>query len=188
MFLSPADYTRWWGSAPAALEVDAPTSTLAAIQHTVGPGLQAQSADQRAASADALPRQGLKRLSQIAWLLVAAAAVAVALAISAAIWQRRGEFASLRLQSFTPRQVQAILAWEAILVVGSGMLLGLLAGACGHLAADAYLRATTGYPVAWSPQIMQLTDTAALVAAVTALVLTAPGYLAARTPLRFALE
>lgn len=188
MFLSPADYTRWWSSAPAALEVDAPTSTLAAIQHTVGPGLQVQTANQRAASADALPRQGLQRLSQISWLLVAAAAIAVALAISAAIWQRRGELASLRLQSFTPRQVQDVLAWEAMLVVGSGVVLGLMAGICGHLAADAYLRATTGYPVAWSPQFVQLADVAALVAAVTALVLAAPGFLAARAPLRFALE
>lgn len=188
MFLSPADYTRWWGNAPAALEVDAPASTLAAIQHTVGPGLQVQTANQRAANADALPRQGLQRLSQIAWLLVAAAAVAVALAISAAIWQRRGELASLRLQSFTPRQVQAVLAWEAILVVGSGVLLGLLAGTCGHLAADAYLRASTGYPVTWSLQAKQLADVATLVAAVTALVLAAPGFLAARAPLRLALE
>ena len=96
LFISPADYTRWWGSAPAALEVDAPASTLAAIQRTVGPGLQVQTAGQRAASADALPRQGLERLSQISWLLVAAVAFAVALAISAAIWQRRGELASLR--------------------------------------------------------------------------------------------
>jgi putative ABC transport system permease protein len=188
VFLSPADYTRWWGTAPAALEVNAPRSTLATIQRTAGPGLQVQTAEQRATSADALPRQGLKRLSQIAWLLVAAAAIAVALAISAAIWQRRGELASLRLQSFTPRQVQAVLAWESTIIVGSGIALGLLAGAYGHVAADAYLRVATGYPVIWSLQPVPLAAVAALVAAVTALVLAAPGFLAARAPLRLALE
>jgi putative ABC transport system permease protein len=192
VFLPARDYTQYWAAAPAALEVDTtPTMravALANIRHIVGPGLSVQTSAQRAGQADALPRQGLERLSEIAWLLVVAATVAIALAMGASIWPRRGELASLRLQSFTPRQVQAILAWEAVLVMGSGGVLGILAGVYGHIAADGYLRLSTGYPVIWALGVPTLASVVLLVTVVTAMILAAPGYIAARAPLRLALD
>jgi putative ABC transport system permease protein len=150
--------------------------------------LSVQASSERAMIADALPRQGLERLSQIAWLLVIAATSAVALALCASMFQRRDEFASLRLQSFTPRQIQKILGWEAILVTGSGALLGALAGMYGHLAADRYLHDTTGYPVVWSLGLTTVILTLLAVSFVTILILIVPGRTAARSPLRLALE
>ena len=188
LFLPASAYVRDWpGATPTALEIDGDPRLLD-IQRAVGPGLMVETADQRAREADALPRQGLERLSQIAWLLVIAATIAVALALSASIFQRRDELASLRLQSFTPRQIQVILSWESVLVVGSGALLGALAGVYGHYAADTYLREATGYPVIWSFGLPLVAWIVLTVVVVTVLILALPGRSAARSPLRLALE
>jgi putative ABC transport system permease protein len=189
LFIAPVDYTHHWGVEPTALEVDAaPRVSTAAVQRAAGGGLTVQTARERAATANALPRQGLERLSQVSWLLVVAAAVAIALAMGASIWDRRGELASLRLQSFKAGHVQRILAWEALLVIGSGSLLGAAAGSYGHAVADSYLRLATGYPVERSTAVPVLGGVVALVGAVALLVLAAPGFLAARAPLRMALD
>lgn len=188
LFLPVIDYMRYWPlPAPSALEIDGQPS-LDEIQRVVGPGLTVQTSSQRAVAADALPRQGLERLSQIAWLLVVAATLAVALALSASIWQRRSELASQRLQSFTPRQLQTILACEALLIVGAGAVLGALAGAYGHFASDRFLRDSTSYPVAWSLGLPTMIGTVILVAVATVLILAVPGRIAARSPLRLALD
>lgn len=188
LFLPASDYVRYWpGAIPTALEIEGHPN-LATIQRITGPGLSVQMSSDRARIADALPRQGLQRLSQIAWLLVIAATLAVALALCASMFQRRDEFASLGLQSFKPRQIQWILAWEAILVTGSGAVLGALAGMYGHFAADRYLHDTTGYPIVWSLGLPTVVLTLSAVAIVTALVLIVPGRSAARSPLRLALE
>lgn len=188
VFLSPVDYKRDWAGTPTAFEVDATPTAIPGIRAAVGPGLDVQSSGQRAAVADALPRQGLQRLSQIAWLLVAAVAVAVACALSAAIWQRRSELASLRLQSFKPRTLQRMLAWEALLVIGAGVIAGLAAGSYGHLAADRYLKGVTGYPVAQAADLPGTVLVAVLMVAVATVIVAAPGYKAARAPLRLALD
>jgi putative ABC transport system permease protein len=188
LFLPSSEYVRYWPNpTPTALEIDG-NPNLSVVQRIVGPGLSVQASGQRASIANALPRQGLERLSQIAWLLVIAATVAVALALCASMFQRRGQLASLRLQSFTPRQIQMILSWEAALVVGSGALLGAVAGLYGHFAADTYLRESTGYPVAWSTGFPMVLWIVFAVAIVTVVILVAPGRSAARSPLRLALE
>ena len=93
-----------------------------------------------------LARQGLSRMSQITLLLMIAAALAMAAAIGAGIWQRRASLASLRIHSFTPWQLRAVLTFESVLVLGTGGLVGALAGIYGHLLCDRYLRLTTGFP------------------------------------------
>jgi putative ABC transport system permease protein len=191
IFLPSRDYTQYWGaSTPTAFEIDSTQTSglVSSIQRIAGPGLTVQTSAQRAITADALPRQGLERLSLIAILLVIAATVAIALALGASIWQRRAELASLRLQSFTSKQVQAILAWEVTLVIGAGVLLGALAGMYGHIAADRYLRFTTGYPVVWAPGGLVILGVVLLVGLITAIMLAAPGCIAARAPQRLALD
>lgn len=186
IFMAPSDYVSAWGATPTAFEVDAPSS--GPIQAALGVSVTVQTAGERAAQADALPRQGLQRLSQIAVLLILAASIAIALAMAAMVWQRRPELASLRLQSFRPGQLQALLAWEALLVVGTGVLLGATAGVYGHYAADRYLRVATGYPVRHGLDLAGVLDLTGLVVAITVLILAAPGFRAARAPLRLALD
>ncbi len=109
--LNTTDYRRAWASAdPSALEVNVrrgsdPQLVREEITRALGPhtGLQVQTSAQRAAGADALARQGLSRLSQVALLLEVVSALSMAAAMGAAIWQRRRSLASLRIQSFQPR-------------------------------------------------------------------------------------
>lgn len=196
VILNAEDYRRAWATAdPSALEVSIwPGADILAvkqaIQHVLGPGvaLKVQTSGERAAQADALARQGLGRMSQISLLLMVAAALAMAAAMGAAIWQRRPTLASLRIQSFTPRQLRSILLYESALVLATGCLTGAIAGVYGHLLSDRFLRLTTGFPAPFSLEGFQAVGIT-LVIVVTALtVLAIPGYIASKAPPRLALQ
>ena len=73
---------------------------------------------QRQYAADS--RQGLQALSEIATLLLIAAALAVASALSAAIWQRRARLASLKIQGYDTAQLWRALLLESAIVLGVG--------------------------------------------------------------------
>jgi putative ABC transport system permease protein len=194
--LNATDYRRAWASTnPSALEIDVrPGYGLHAIRDKIlrvlGPGsaLQVQTSSQRAATADALARQGLARLTQISLLLIIAAALAMAAAMGAAIWQRRPSLASLRIQSYQPHQLRGLLICESGLVLGVGCLFGACAGTYAHLLMDHYLKLTTGFPTATSIQGVQTIEVLLLVLAAALLALAAPGYVASRTPPSLALE
>jgi putative ABC transport system permease protein len=194
--LNTSDYRRAWASAdPSALEVDVrrggdPQMVRQEILRALGPssGLQVQTSAQRAATADGLARQGLSRLSQISLLLVVIAALAMAAAMGAAIWQRRRSLASLRVQSFQPQQLRWMLLYESGLVLGASCLVGALAGIYGHLLADRYLMLATGFPTSLSPQGPKAIEVLLLVLAAALAVLAIPGYLASQTSPAMALE
>jgi putative ABC transport system permease protein len=196
--LTTSDYRHAWASAdPSALEVDIrhgsnPQLVRQEIAHSLGPnsGLEVQTSAQRAATADGLARQGLNRLSQISLLLVVIAALAMAAAMAAAIWQRqrRRSLASLRVQSYQPRQLRGMLLCETGLVLGASCLVGALAGAYGHLLADRYLMLATGFPTSLSVQGSRAMEILLLVLAAALVVLAIPGYLASQTPPSMALE
>ena len=194
--LNASDYRRAWASSnPSALEVNARPSSnsqtvRAEIMRVLGPGsaLQVQTSTQRAATADALARQGLSRLTQISLLLIIAAALAMAAAMGAAIWQRRPSLASLRIQSFQPKQLRAVILWESALVLGSGCTAGAIAGIYGHMLGDRYLKLATGFPISFSIHGLQAIEVLLLVLAAALLALAVPGYLASRTPPSLALE
>lgn len=194
--LSTSDYRQAWASAdPSALEVDVRRGDHAQavrqeILHALGPssGLQVQTSAQRAATADELARQGLSRLSQISLLLVVIAALAMAAAMGAAIWQRRRSLASLRVQSYQPQQLRLVLLYESGLVLGASCVVGALAGVYGHLLADRYLMFATGFPTDLSPQGLKVIEVLTLVLAAALVVLAIPGYLASQTSPAMALE
>lgn len=184
-----AEYRRAWASPyPTALEVDIlPRAHLGEVQRAVrrqlgaGVGLQVQTARERAAQGKRTARQGLARLDQIAGLLLLTAALAMAAAMGAAIWQRRAALASLRLQSFRPAQLWRMLLVEAVVVLVAGCLTGAVLGVYGQLLIDRYLRLTSGFPVSYS--IGWHTVEIFLVVVLAALVAVAvPGHLAARAP------
>ena len=70
-----------------------------------------QTAADRVQQYDTLAGDGLHRLTQISLLLLISAAVALAAATGAAIWQRRASFLDYRLQGYLPRQL-----WTALLI------------------------------------------------------------------------
>jgi putative ABC transport system permease protein len=196
LVLSESDYGRAWASAdPSALEVDVrPGASPSAVEGEVrtllgvGSGLVVQTNAARAAQADALAREGLSRLTQIALLLRVAAAIAIAAAMGASIWQRRRSLASLRIQSFRPSQLRLILLWESVLVLATGAVTGAAAGLYGHSLFDRYLRDATGFPAPFSTAAPQILATVGVIVGTALIALAIPGVIAARAPARLALQ
>jgi putative ABC transport system permease protein len=196
IILNGADYSRAWASDEAsALEVStAPGANVTAVKHAVqgllGPAsaLTVQTSVERAAQADALARQGLSRMSQITLLLMVAAALAMAAAIGAGIWQRRSSLASLRIHSFSPWQLRGVLACESILVLGTGGVTGAAAGVYGHLLCDRYLRLTTGFPAPFAIEGIHTVQTILLIVIGALVVLAVPGYMASQVSPQLALQ
>lgn len=188
LFLGAGEYTRYWGSTPTALEIEAPESLLPTIHRLLPPGLVAVTSAGRAGAADALPRQGLQRLSEIALLLLIAAALSTAATMGAAVWRARETLASLRLQGFKPSRILLILAWEALLVMIVGVTIGAASGVYGHLLADQYLQHSTGYPVVFAFGAKQVAGAMAVVVAAVLVVLAAPGFIASRASPKLALD
>jgi putative ABC transport system permease protein len=143
---------------------------------------------QRSLQADALAREGLDRLTQISLLLPVAAALAMAAAMGASMWQRRRSLASLRIQSFRPSQLRVILLYESGLVLATGCLTGACAAVYGHALIDRYLRQVTGFPAPFSTAIPQGLEIFAAIAGAALVVLLIPGVIASRVPPHLALQ
>ncbi len=194
--LNREDYRRAWRETdPTALELDVrPGFGVPAVKQSVqralgaGSGLRVQSGGARAGEADALAREGLGRLTQIALLLTVAAVLAMTAAIGASIWQRRPALASLRIQSFRPSQLRAVLLFESGLVVFTGCLVGACAGVYGHALIDHYLRAMTGFPAPFSAGVGQGLVVIVGIVGGTLALLAGPGLAASRVPPSLALQ
>jgi putative ABC transport system permease protein len=156
IFMSSADYGRLWGTPnPTALAIDlAPGGTAAnvraAIEGRLGPnnGLEVSTAREREAAIDAIAGEGLSRLGEISTLLLIAAILALAAALTSAIWQRRVSMAALRLAGVPAQRLRLILAIESALILTAGCVTGAVAGVYGQVIIDRYLRHVTGFPVA----------------------------------------
>jgi putative ABC transport system permease protein len=145
-------------------------------------GLRVQTLAERRAQYAALSRQGLVSLSQISALLLIAAALAVASALSAAIWQRRPRLAALKIQGFDRRQLWRALLLESGIVLTVGCSAGAILGIYGHALASRYLQTTTGFPAPFSLGGAQLLFPLALVVGIALAVVALPGWMAARVP------
>ena len=128
------------------------------------------------------------RLTQIALLLRVAAALAIAAAMGASIWQRRRSLASLRIQSFRPSQLRLILLSESTLVLATGAVTGAAAGLYGHSLFDRYLRDATGFPAPFSTAAPQILVTVGVIVGTALIALAVPGVIASRAPARLALQ
>lgn len=194
--LNDRDYRRAWATSdPSALELDIanpanPQSVERTVASVIGRdgGLRVQTSVGRATQADALAREGLSRLTQISLLLMVAAALAMAAAMGASIWQRRPSLASLRIQSFRPSQLRVVLLWESGLVLLTGCLVGAVAGVCGHELIDRYLRLVTGFPAPFSAAAPQTLEITIVIIAAALIVLAVPGYIASRVAPSLALQ
>lgn len=196
VILNSLDYSRdWQTTQPSALEVNLlpGVSEIAgrrAVAHALGdrPGLGIQTFHERRAQYAADSRQGLYALSEIRNLLLVSAALAVASALSAAIWQRRARLASLKIQGYDTAQLWRALLLESAIVLGVGCLVGAVAGIYGHALASRWLRLETGFPAPFSLGLGSVLLTLALLAALALAVVALPGLGAARSPARASLQ
>jgi putative ABC transport system permease protein len=188
VFVGLADYRRLWASAlPTALAVALrpgadPRRAQSRIARALGPGhgLSAVTAHERETSIDALTGEGLDQLRQISLILLLAAILAMAAALTSAIWSRRTALAGLRLAGVRPRRLRSILLCESGLMLGAGCVTGALAGIYGQLAIDGYLEHVTGFPLASLGASLRPPEIFALVLAVVLAIVAVPGFLASR--------
>jgi putative ABC transport system permease protein len=196
IILTNADYQRYWQSTdPTALEINlqpgvAPEAGRRSVERALGrrPGLGVQTLHEREAQYATDSRQGLQALGEISTLLLSAAALAVASALSAAIWQRRARLASLKIQGYDYRQLWLALLLESAVMLVTGGAVGAVNGVYGHALASRWLNLTTGFPAPFSVGLPQVALTLALVAGIALVVIALPGLLAARVPPRASLH
>ncbi len=189
LFLGSEQYARLWGtdggpSNATALGVSLKPGASAhliaqRIRHALGrsSGLTVRTSSSLQASIDTLTREGLDQLREISNLLLSAAIVAMAAALTSAVWQRRGALAGLRLCGVSPARLRRILLLEAGLLLSAGCVTGALVGVYGQAIIDGYLGHVTGFPVAAITadgrplQIFALVVSIGLAAALTPIVL-----------------
>lgn len=190
--ISSADYRRDWATNdPSALQVDlapgiSPTTGKKAVEAALGdmPGLRVQTVAERTAQYASLSRQGLRSLSQIALLLLIAAGLAVALALSAALWQRQPRLAALKVDGYSHLQLWRCVMLESTIVLLLGGITGAILGLYGHALASRWLQLTTGFPAPFSIGTEQVVLTIGVLAAIALATVTVPGYIATSVPPR----
>lgn len=190
LVLNADDFERAWGTADAsALQVEfaagiSAVEGRALVQRALGPrsGLTAQTAAQREGRARATTRGGLSRLTQIATLMLLAAALAMAAAMGGMVWQRRRRLADLKLTGFNHRNLWRALLLESALLLGVGCSVGAVYGLYGEQLLGRALNAVTGFPVAHSIGAGVALISLAVVSIVAGSIAAVPGYFAARVP------
>jgi putative ABC transport system permease protein len=196
IFMSTADYSRLWATnTPTGLGVALRSGASVAgarreIERALGPGsgLEATTARERETSIDALTSEGLGQLGEISTLLLIAAILAMAAALTSAIWQRRVSLATLRLSGVRPRRVRLILLVESALMLGAGCVTGALAGAYGQVIIDGYLEQVTGFPVASLGASSRPLQIFALVIVIVLAIVAVPAWFASRVSPTLALN
>ncbi|HZV74313.1 MAG TPA: ABC transporter permease [Conexibacter sp.] len=186
--LNAADFRRAWGTdAVTALGVmlepgASPAAVAGRLRHALGPSadLAIESPAQREQRFRVKSRQGLGRLTQIATLMLVAAALALALAMSGVVWSRRPRLMTLKLSGFTDGEVWRTIVLESAIVLGAGCSIGALFGLLGQFMLTSWLSASTGFPTSYAPAGWLALTTFAGVTVVAVAVAALPGFAAAR--------
>jgi putative ABC transport system permease protein len=182
--ISASDFSRYWMSTDAAaLEVSLKAGTspaqgrraVSAALASSYPGLQVRTASEREAQSNASAREGLRTLGEISTLLLIAAALAVASALIATVWQRRLRLAGLKMQGYDSWQLWRAVLLESAITIGVGALVGALVGVCGHALASRFLERTTGFPAPFSLGPLHLLLTLGLIGAISLAVIATAG-------------
>ena len=195
--LSASSFSRYWITTDAAaLEVSLKAGTspararraVAAALASSYPGLQVRTRSEREALSNASAREGLRTLGEISTLLLIAAALAVASALIATVWQRRLRLAGLKLAGYDSWQLWRGVLLEGAITIGVGALVGALVGICGHALASRFLERTTGFPAPFSLGPAHLLLTLGLIGAISLLVIAIAGRLAVDVPAKAILQ
>jgi putative ABC transport system permease protein len=145
-------------------------------------------AQARESSIDALTSEGLSQLGEISTLLLIAAILALAAALTSAIWQRRVSLATLRLSGVKPDRLRLILLVESGLMLGAGCVTGAVAGIYGQVVIDRYLAHVTGFPVARLGASFRPLEIFVLVLVLVLAIVAVPGWFASRVSPTLALN
>jgi putative ABC transport system permease protein len=185
--LGSRDYVRAWGSAdPSAYNVmlahgASPEVVRGEIRRALGgsSALAVESAREREGHQLVASHEGLQRLGQIARLVLFAGALAIAIAMSAMISQRRPQLARMKLEGFPRGGLWRSLLMESGLLLSAGCLVGALFGILGELLQSHALLAVTGFPVVSSVGIVAALASLAFVVVVAGVFIAVRGYRAA---------
>jgi putative ABC transport system permease protein len=196
IIMDASDYRRYWQSdEPSALEVNLASGVnAAAVSQRLKralvdrSGIGVQTREERESQYKANSREAVAPLSEISILLLVAAALAVASALTAAIWRRRPQLASLKIQGYDRYELWRALLLESLIVLGFGCVIGAVLGVYGHVLATRWLRLTTGFQAPFSTGAPQVLVNLGLVAGIAVLVIALPGFAAARVSSRAALQ
>ncbi len=190
VILNAKDYAQAWGSSePSGYEIDTkPGVQLAAVrraaQAALGPntGLVVETSGEREQRHYFLARQGLLRLTQIRFLVLIAAMLAISGALGSLIWQRRGYFARVRALGLGKPLLRHWLLWEGAILLGVGCLTGATFGVYGQLLMSHALASVTGFPISFGVEALVALSTFALVSAGAVAVVSIAGALMVRVP------
>ena len=196
VIMSAPEYARAWGSTDAsAYNVLLDPGVSAAqgsreITRALAPssGLAVQSAQAHASEQNALSRQGLQRLTQIATLILLVAVLAMAAAIGSMVWQRRPRLAKLKLEGFPRSELWRTIVLESLLLLAVGCLTGAIFGLYGQQLLDRALANVINFPVVSSVAALSALGSLAIVTATAGAIIAVPGYLAAGVPPAVALQ
>ncbi len=184
--LNTRDYARYWlTTTPTAISLSLkPGVTPAAGRDFVRgvlnqPGLRVQTSQERIAEVQSAVSQGLRTLSEISTLLLIVAALALATALSTAIYQRRSRLASLKAQGFDRGQLWRCLLMESAIVLGIGCFDGVILGVYAHALGDRYLRENVGFPAPFAVGGAQVALTLLVLLGIALAIIALPGYSAA---------
>lgn len=185
--LNTKDYSRYWlTTAPTAisLSLDPGVSAMTG-RDTISaalrgqPWLRVQTSQERISEVEGTVHQGLRTLGEISTLLLIVAALALASALSTAIYQRRSRLASLKAQGFDHWQLWRSMLLESAIVLSVGCVDGVLLGVYAHVLGDRYLRVDTGFPAPFSLGGGQVALTLLILLGISLAVIAVPGYSAA---------
>ncbi len=194
--MNASDYAAAWGGndASAYNVLLAPGASAGQVQREIqrllgpGSGLAVQTATQHAAAVNALSRQALARLGQIATLILVVAVLAMAAAMAAMVWQRRTRLAKLKLEGLHRAELWRTILLENLLLLAVGCVTGAVFGLYGQQLADRALSNAVNFPVVYSVTVPSALLSLAVVCASALAILVLPGYLAASVPAALALQ
>jgi putative ABC transport system permease protein len=194
VIVNSEDYSRAWASSnPSGFEIDTqPGVSAAAVRHAIqavlGPhtGLVVETSGEREQRHYALASQGLLRLTQIRFLVLIAAMLAIAGALGSLIWQRRGYVAFVRALGFKRPVLRRWLLLEGLVLLGVGCLTGALFGVYGQLLMSHALASVTGFPISFNVEALVALTTLAVVTTAVVVVVSIAGYFMVRVQPRAA--
>jgi putative ABC transport system permease protein len=194
VILNSRDYASAWASSePSAYEIDIqpgaqPAMVRREVQRALGPqtGLVVETTSEREQRHFNLASQGLLRLTEIRFLVLIAAMLAIAGALGSLIWQRRDYIAFVRVLGFRKPVLQRWLLWEGAILLGVGCLTGAVFGVYGQLLMSHALASVTGFPTSFGVEALVALTTFALVSAGAVAVVSLAGYLIVRVQPRAA--
>lgn len=188
ILMNASDYAHAWGSiAPSAYALTpspgvSPSQVSREAQAALGKasGLAVETASRREARERRASRSGLAQLSEISAMVLIAAILAMAVAMTTVLWQRRPHLAHLQVDGFNRGTLLRALLIETALLLGVGCCAGAVFGIYGQLLLSHALASVTGFPVVVSVGARVALFSFVLVTAIAAAIVAIPGFFASR--------